>query len=229
MKRSKHMANYSAEITQKFLDKYKELEYIENYDRARFEKIRRTDVQLFDTLRHIRNCLTHTPKIYDEFPFHVSDYSLSLLEETISKIMLKVIEIGTPIDKIKTVPESMSIMDALVFMDKNNISSVPIFDEKGFVKFVISNRAILHLLATLPDDASGETPISEISEYFGLNSNKDIYFAFMAEDDYAFDAKQLFIGYNGEHKSCHLIFITEDGRRDQPVKAIVTPRDVFEL
>ena len=72
--------------------------------------------------------------------------------------------------------------------------------------------------------------INLVANYMiGFNlANKDIYFGFMASDDYAFDAKQVFVGYNGEHKSCHLIFVTENGRADEPVLAIITPRDVYD-
>lgn len=222
------MDEYSAEITQQFLDNYKKLEYIENYDRARFEKIRRTDVQLFDTLRHIRNCLTHTPKKFDNFPFHVSKFTLETLNAAISRIMLKTIEVGTKRENIKVVDENMDIFEAIKFMDDNNISSMPMFDEKGCIKYVVSNRAILSILAHLDDIKEGSSKVKDYSEFFALRANKDVYFGFMASDDYAFDAKQVFVGYNGEHKSCHLIFVTENGRADEPVLAIITPRDVYD-
>ena len=223
------MATNNAEITQKFLDEYKTFEYIEENDSNRFEAIKKHYNVEFNSLRHIRNCLTHTPKINGDFPFHVADYVLETLEEMINKLVVKAYDVGVKKDNIKTLSPDTNVLHAMRFMDHHHITNVPIFDEKGCVRYVVSMRTIFSILANEEYEEDKAYTIEDLKEKFDINNSKDLYYLFLAKDAFAFDAKQYFIGYNKEHKRCALIFITEHGLRNEPVLAIVSPGDVFNI
>ena len=223
------MATYNAEITQKFLDEYKTFEYIEENDPHRFEIIKKQHYVEFNALRHIRNCLTHTPKVNGDFPFHVADYVLETLEEIINKLVVKAYDVGVKKDKIKTLSPDTDVLHAMRYMDHHHITNVPIFDEKGCVRYVVSTRTIFSILANAEYDENRSYTIEDLKDKFDINNSKDLYYLFLAKDTFAFDAKQYFIGYNKEHKRCALIFITEHGLRNEPVLGIVSPGDVFNI
>ena len=223
------MATYKAEITQKFLDEYKTFEYIEQNDPHRFEMIKKQYYVEFNTLRHIRNCLTHTPKVNGDFPFLVADYMLETLEEMINKLVVKAYDIGVKKENIKTLSPDTNILHAMHFMDHHHITNVPIFDEKGCVRYVVSVRTIFSILANEEYDENRIYNIEDLKDKFDIENSKDLYYLFLPKDTFAFDAKQHFIGYNNEHKRCALIFITEHGLRNEPVLGILSPGDVFNI
>jgi len=226
------MDEYTSENTRKFLETYKQLEYLETIDPERVGRIKRANSQLFDTFRHIRNCLTHTPKNFsDDYCLHVSGFTLNTLESFIHQMVTKALEEGTKVEKLLVAKPSDDINLAIKNMDKYNYVNLPVLDEKGVVQYVVSNRAIISVLANIPAtyEADRKYTISDFKDYFSLNANKDIYFDFMSKDAFAYDAKMKFIGYNSDHKRCSLIFITENGRKNEPILGIVSPSDVLDL
>jgi len=227
------MENYTSENTRKFLETYKQLEYLERCEPERYQRVKESNYQLFDTFRHIRNCLTHTPKtLDDEYVFHVSNHVLGYLEQVVHQIVTKAIDEGTRLEKIRSAKPEEFLYDILRLMDRLNYSNLPVLDDRGVVKYVVSNRAILSALAhssTNDYDPNARYTVEDFKDFFGLDSCKDIYYEFMSKETYAYEAKMKFIGYNAEHKRCSLIFITQTGNKNEPLLGLVSPRDVLDF
>lgn len=227
------MNNYTSENTSKFLETYKKLEFLESIDPTRYERIKRSNYQLFDTFRHVRNCLTHTPKtLNDNYIFHVSNEILELLESIVHQMVTKAIEEGTRVESIYTAKATDTINDSILIMDRKNYANLPVLDDKGVVKYVVSNRAIISALASNMNqeyDRNVKYTIEDLKEFFELDANKDIYYEFMDINTYAYEAKMKFIGYNPDHKRCSLIFITKNGSKNEPILGLVSPSDVLDI
>ena len=82
---------YSKEITDMFLIRYRELETIQQNNNSKYQYLLNNYRSELDLFRHIRNDLSHDV-IAANYPFIVSKYCLDLLESLLNKVKEKAYE-----------------------------------------------------------------------------------------------------------------------------------------
>ena len=223
------MNKYLPEYTSLFLEKYRELERIKSVDEERYNRFRNTNMQIFELFRQARNCLTHTPKLNGDYPLLVSKDVLDALETYIKKMSLKVVDVAKPISKLKTLDINSPIKDALKLMKDNDFSHIPIFDKDHHLLHVVSERSIVSLLADTGIVYDETTLLSEYKQYFVVANNKEEVYEYIARNSYAYEAKDIFNKYAEKGLKCGAIFVTENGKKEESVIAMLTSWDVFEI
>ena len=223
------MNKYTQELTTKFLEKYRELETIKSIDEDRYNRFRETNIQMFELFRQARNCLTHTPKVNGGYPLLISDAVYNSLENYIRKMTLKVSDVAKPISKLKTIDVKSPIKEALHLMKENDFSHIPIFDEKNRLLYVVSERSIVSLLADTGIVYDDTTSLSNYKEYFSITNNKEEIYVYLPRNAYAYEAKDIFNRYAEKGLKCGAIFITETGKKEEAILAMMTSWDVFDI
>lgn len=220
---------YTQEITQKFLEKYRELETIKSIDEPRFNRFRNSNMQMFELFRQARNCLTHTPKVNGGYPILISDAVYEALEVYVRKMSLKVVDVFKPLTKLKTLSIDSPIKKALKLMNDNDFSHIPIFDKDNHLSFVISEKSIVALLADTGIVYDDSTLLSHYKQYFGVDNNKEEVYVYISRYAYAYEAKDIFNKFAEQGMKCGAIFVTENGKRSEAVLGMLTSWDVFDI
>lgn len=237
-------ARTGAETTESFLDTYRRLEqalknnkrYSQNnpYENAivRFANShegRPYKISL-DLIREVRNLLTHSPKIGDEFPIEPS----AALHEKLTEILYLVehpepaLSFAVPSDQIyKTSPQE-NALTVMRTMEKAGFSHVPVVVRSKMIG-VFSKTSVFSYLIHRYAQAVDETlTIADFSEYIDFAYRNGDRYEFVAKDALAADVRDMFdISLNRRGRRISAVFITESGAADSELLGMITPWDIL--
>lgn len=221
--------NYSKEITQKFLEKYKKLEEIEKRSSNRYEYIRHYYSNKLDTFRYLRNLLAHNTTEEFEFPAIVADSILNDLENILNEVNEKVYFKMIPFHKLYTAKMSSSLIDILNEMYTKNFSYIPVLDENDIIIGVFTENCILSYIAKneigiLYDN---KTLLEEFKEFIPLAKNQNEEFLFFSRNEYYYKVKESFNNVYKDGKRLSAVFITEAGKSNEKILGMITAWDIL--
>ena len=218
--------DYSLTITKEYLDEYVKLEKIKENNQELYDRFYSYYKTQFEMFRNTRNTLVHNRVNESDYPLIVSKFMLDSIRIMIKKMSLKAINVCTMVQKIKTVDLNTPIYDALILMNKNNYSYLPVLEE-GKVKYVVSEKAIVSILTDNKEGILFDKTITleYYSKYFLLGNNPNEYYSFVDKNKLAFDVREDF-GKILNDKKCGLVFITQNGKKDESILGMVTLWDV---
>ena len=136
---------YSKEITDLFLIRYRKLEQIQKNQIAKYQYIKRyysSDIELF---RHIRNNLSHN-EVGSNYPFIVSKSVLDKIEFILKEVEEKAFKYCIKGNELSYVYFDTKFERVLSLMSKHHYSYLPVVDNKHVVKGIISGDSIIDLL-----------------------------------------------------------------------------------
>ncbi len=224
-----------------FLDLYKQLEqslkinYFSDSGRyesvvARFENSSASG-DLKDeigSIREIRNLLQHHPKVGGQYIVEPSDSIMDALRKAIRRASHPklAIDFGVPEQRIfKTTLES-GLMRVIRVMQERGFSHVPVIEE-GKLYGVLSAYSVFEFIAQqgvaiLTDT----TKVKAMRDYLPVGKHKNEYYLFMPKTATFTDADKAFEKRDSRGRRLVVIFITETGKQDEPILAMLTPWSV---
>ena len=216
---------YSKEITDMFLIRYRELETIQQNNNSKYQYLLNNYRSELDLFRHIRNDLSHDV-VAANYPFIVSKSCLDLLESLLNKVKEKAYEYAKKGKKLVCVYENATIKNVLSLMSKYHFSYIPIVNEQHVIIGVISSDSMIDLLYL--NKANNEALVKDYMDLFSLTKNENAFFIFIKKDTYFYELKQNLNNYYNEDRKLGIIFITKSGNKDEPLLGLLTPWDVLK-
>ena len=216
---------YSKEITDMFLIRYRELETIQQNNNSKYQYLLSNYRSELDLFRHIRNDLSHDV-VDSHYPFIVSKSCLDLLESLLNKVKEKAYEYAKKGKKLVCVYENATIKNVLSLMSKYHFSYIPVVDEKHVITGVISSDSMIDLIHT--NKVNDGSLVKDYKELFSLTNNENAFFVFIKKDTYFYELKQNLNKYYNEDRKLGIIFITKTGSIEEPLLGLLTPWDVLK-
>ena len=178
-----------------------------------------------DYCRVVRNFLVHTPKVNGQYPIIPSPDMITFLKKCINRIKNPPMAIDYAIkrsnmffarlnDSVITVAHHMSIKKFTHVPVFNNGKLVGVFSSDVIYGYVCSHPSI-----TLTQD----TQMSDFIEYLPVHAHSAEYFAFIPTETPLHEVASLFKVDVKSLKQLSAIFLTENGRNDEHIEAMITP------
>lgn len=232
------MANDRVE---EFLDLYKKLEqllkmYYAN-DRGKYESVVvrfenshecRDHKNELTAIREIRNLLQHNPKVGGRYIVEPSDEIMNGLREVIRLIENPrlAIDFGIKERHIYKATLKSGMMKVLRVMNERGYSHIPVMDN-GVLFGVISSYTLFEFITEQGMQIlTEETPINAMRDYLPINRHKQEFFLFMSRQATFKDADEAFERRDSKGRRLSAIFITENGRPEEHILAMLTPWSV---
>lgn len=229
----------STNITEEFLDKYKQMENIvrneynlgDNDSIVNFlinsKEFKHIENEL-DLCRDTRNLLSHNPKINGEYLVYPSEEMIKLLDEVIQKVTKPLKASNVMVKKSELCFKSMQdkVKDAMITMKEHSYKYIPILED-GVLVGMFSAKTILDIMTSegvdsFKDDATFES----ISKYIAIENVSSKTFAFVGNSTPLCEVKDIF-KEDVEHKErINIIFVTQHGKSDEKLLGIITAWEI---
>ena len=229
----------STNITEEFLDKYKQMENIvrneynlgDNDSIVNFlinsKEFKHIENEL-DLCRDTRNLLSHNPKINGEYLVYPSEEMIKLLDEVIQKVTKPLKASNVMVKKSELCFMSMQdkVKDAMTTMKEHSYKYIPILED-GVLVGMFSAKTILDIMTSEGVDAFKDDAIFEsISKYISIENVSSKTFAFVGNSTPLCEVKDIF-KEDVEHKErINIIFVTQHGKSDEKLLGIITAWEI---
>lgn len=228
--------------TDKFLQLYKQLEY--DGRRIFFPNAKENESIIgrlisvpqlkpykedLDYCRVVRNFLTHNPKVNGTYPIVPSKEMIELLEKCI-KIVTNppdALNYAVQLDNIMTASLEEKVVDVVQKMNESTYTHVPVLKKGKIIGVFSDNTVYSKMCAERTINITNETTIKEFEDYIPFNKHLNEYFEFVPRKTMLFEIQELFHDNMKRHKLLAVVFITENGRRDEEILGMVTPWDLL--
>lgn len=227
--------------TDEFLDLYKKLEQLlkQNYsnDRGHYESVvaryenSRDCGNMKDELnsiREIRNLLQHIPKINNRYIIEPSEDIMKALHVILDRVEHPrlAIDFGVPDGKIYKASLGSSLLKVINAMKEKGFSHVPII-ENNKLYGVLSSYAVFEFVTEQGMQIlSDETKVKDMKSYLPIDRHRNEYYRFMPKTTTFIEADEAFEKRDEKRRRLVSIFITDHGRNDEPIRAMLTPWSV---
>lgn len=223
-----------------FIDKYKQLEeavritynldyhdsisyYLSNHEKYKKYK----DEIIY--CKEVRNLLSHKKKISGNFSVEPTKEMIEFLDSLINKIKnrKKCLEIQTPLKNLFYQSLNGKVKDTIKIMNERHFSNVPIL-EKGFLIGILNQNAILDYIASEENSfIDDKLTFNDIKEYISLDNKENNDYLFYSVHKYAEQLEEEFENLKRNGKKIKIVFLTENGKREEKLKGIITPWDII--
>lgn len=227
--------------SQLFLDLYKQIEdHLDekyrnsrrHYTSAVYEFIKDYESapvrENLDICRHIRNLMSHSANMDGEPVVVPSQPVVDALREVldfVSKPPLA-IDYATRGDRVLKVGVNQKVLRVMELMEKNGYSHVPVMKEDRFYGVFSSGSVMRYLLKNRGRGLTPDTTVKELRGYLAVEEHIENYEFVPADATYIY-VRQRFEQVRARNKRVSVIFITKDGKPDQPLLGMLTPWDVL--
>lgn len=183
-----------------------------------------------DYCRVVRNFLTHNPKVGGVYPIIPSPEMLKLLEKCLLAITNppKAINYSIPIDKIFTTTLDEKVSDVITIMNKFIYTHVPVTDNEKFIGIFSESTIYTYICRCGSAHINENTLIREFIDYLPPDEHINEYFAFIQKDALLHEVQDLFKYTLRRNKLLTVVYLTETGKRTEPILGMITPWDLLE-
>ena len=226
---------------QLFLDLYKQIEdeLEDKYRNARrhyasvvFEFIKDYESapvrDKLDVCRHIRNLMAHSANMDGEPVVEPSQPVVDALREVLDFVRRPplALEYATKGERVLKVNAKQKVLRVMEVMEKNGYSHVPVMKENRFYGVFSVGSVFRYLLKNGGKGVTPETTIRDMRGYLAVVEHIENYEFVPATATYIY-VRQRFEQVRAKNKRVSVIFITQDGKPDQPLLGMLTPWDVL--
>ena len=226
---------------QLFLDLYKQIEdeLEDKYRNARrhyasvvFEFIKDYESapvrDKLDVCRHIRNLMAHSANMDGEPVVEPSEPVVDALREVLDFVRRPplALDYATRGERVLKVNARQKVLRVMEVMEKNGYSHVPVMKEERFYGVFSVGSVFRYLLKNGGKGVTPETTIRDMRGYLAVEEHIENYEFVPATATYIY-VRQRFEQVRAKNKRVAVIFITQDGRPDQPLLGMLTPWDVL--
>lgn len=197
-------------------------EYINHYESAPVR-------ESLNLCREIRNLMTHNANLGGEPIVEPSEPVVESLRRTLEYVRRPplALEFATTGSRILCAGLSERVLKLMATMEKNGFSHIPIIEKKEFLG-VFSVSTIFSRVLRQPELCiTPETTIRELSRLLPVDRHIENY-AFVSRETTSIQARRMFETIRGRNKRLSVIFITETGKREEPLLGMLTPWDVMK-
>ena len=227
--------------TEEFLDLYRQLEdaleekYIgrkRKYSSVVIEFLNSKESNPFkdklNLAREIRNLLSHSAKIEGQDIVTPSDNIGKGLREIITYLEKPplAIEFATKPENILFANINQTVLKVMGLMQKNGFSHVPVLENGKFVGVFSKATIFEYVLSNAQKQITRQTSLKQLKEFFAFSTHSENY-CFEQMDISLFSAIKIFDTVSEKNKRVSVIFITENGRPNERILAMLTPLDVM--
>ena len=224
-----------------FLDLYKQMEDAleEKYRNARrhfssavfeFQKDYESEPvrDKLDICRHIRNLMAHSANMDGEPVVVPSQPVVDALQEVVDFVNRPplAMEYATRAERVLKVGPDQRVLRVMELMEKNGYSHVPVMKDGRFYGVFSVGSVFRYLLRRKGRGLDPEATVKDLKGYLAVEEHTENY-EFVAADATYIEVRKRFEQPRAKNKRVAVIFITQDGRRDQPLLGMLTPWDVL--
>lgn len=229
------------ERVDEFLDLYKKLEKVlkvyYNNDSGRYENV----VARFEhsrasgnmkaeltSIREIRNLLQHNPKINGKYVIQPSPEIINALREMIDMIEnpKRAIDFGVKYDQIYKATLTSSLLKVINVMKERGFSHIPIIENNKLYGVLSAYSVFEFVTEQGMQILTEETKVRDMKSYLPISRHRNESYLFMPKDATFTDADEAFEKRDSKGRRLVAIFITEHGKPDEPILAMLTPWSV---
>lgn len=226
---------------QLFLDLYKQIEdeLEDKYSNARrhyssvvYEFIKDYESapvrDKLDICRHIRNLMAHSANMEGLPVVEPSQPVVDALREVLDFVRKPplALDFATRGDRVLKVGPSQKVLRVMELMEKNGYSHVPVMKDGCFYGVFSSGSVLRYLLKNRGKGLSPETTVRDMRGYLAVEEHIENYEFVPADATYIY-VRQRFEQVRAKNKRVSVIFVTQNGRTDQPLLGMLTPWDVL--
>lgn len=187
-------------------------------------EVERADV--LDFLRNLRNYLVHrNVDEYVEVSFRALEFLKREIEEFESPV--KASDVMLNEERVYDVSLNASTLEVLDAIYRNAYDVLPVVDEEKRVIGVFSLEVILKsIYRKKMGKIEKESELSDYREFIGIEDQIKERYEFAAPDEGIESIIRRFSSTE-DKKKLKMLFVTESGTKDSPLKGIITPHDVI--
>ena len=227
--------------TDEFLDLYKQLEQLlklkygndsQRYESvvARYENSRESG-DLKDeimAIREIRNLLQHTPKVNNRYIVEPSIDVMNALRAVIDQVEHPrlAVDFGVWERNIYKATLNSGLLKVLRVMKDRGFSHVPVIENNRLYGVLSAYTVFEFVTEQGMQILTEDTKIRDVQSYLPINRHKNEYYLFMSRKATFIEADEAFDKRDSKHRRLVSIFITENGKPDEPILSMLTPWSV---
>lgn len=183
-----------------------------------------------DLCREIRNLLSHNADGSGEAVVEPSPAMLDTMEKVIRHVQhpRMAIDFGTPQENILFAHPNDSAIDVIRHMQRMGYSHVPVRDRSGMVGVFSPGSLFRYIGNNGFDGLSDDLRIGELKTALDMDDARSEKYRFMPPDATLLAVREAFERRKTRNSRLSVVFITEDGTRDTPILAMLTPWDVLK-
>lgn len=184
--------------------------------------------RILNSLRQFRNALIHDYDMNRDGLFAITDKAIAFLKEELINLRnpRRAIDIGTKYETLLYGTLDTLIYPLLYKMLMKGFMQMPIVDSKGVLIGVFSPNTLLRYASEHQNEIKNDSKISQVKEYIYIEKHISEYYEFIKRDEILPNIVNMFDTYTKRGKKLVMIFVTQNGRSDEPIQAIITPYDV---
>ena len=179
-------------------------------------------------IREIRNLIQHNPKINGRYIVEPSEDIINALKQVIYRVTHPklAIDFGVKEPQIYKASLESGLMRVIQVMQERGFSHVPII-ENGRLYGVLSAYSVFEFVAQQGMAILTETmKVKTMRDYLPIGKHRNEYYLFMPQDATFSDADEAFEKRDSKGRRLVVIFISEHGKQDEPILAMLTPWSV---
>ncbi len=186
--------------------------------------------RILNEIRQIRNALVHDFDMNKDSLISISDKTLSFLEKEIVELTHPkcAIDICTPYKKLLFAKLDDDVNKIMKIMLEKGFLQFPIIDDYQHLLGVLSPNTIMQYIALKNKNISDEK-VYDLDGYFPIKKHISEHYTFVKEKELMQNVANLFDKMYENGKRLAVIFVTKDGREDQPILGVITPFDILKL
>lgn len=168
----------------------------------------------------LRNQVVHGFRLEQHHYLLASDYAIEQIKKIYEHLTKPPTIERWCAQDIPSVHPTTTMREVLQLLETHDLPGLPIIDEKAVYQTTLFLRDVV--LATAHEGFL-ETPISD----WARSRSKQAIF--MPSDASVYEIEWLFSVARDEEKHNELVWVTETGHPDEPIKGIITPADLRKL
>lgn len=183
-----------------------------------------------DLCREVRNLLSHRSQFEGESPVIPAESLIHFLEGLVAYLSdpPTALGIATKTQDLLLATRGNCIAELLSVMEKNGFSHVPVM-EGEYLYGVFSAGVFGAYFKASPELPLGaDAKIESVYPYLPINKHSCEQYAFVSSGTAYETVKHLFATKGPHKKRMAAVFVTEGGKRDEPLLGIITPWDVLK-
>ncbi len=182
-----------------------------------------------DYCRVVRNFLSHNPRVGSNYAIEPSKEMVDFLRELVEHIdnPLTAYDYSIKINNMYNVDLKSNIVDVVHHMQIMGFTHVPVLDNGLLFGVFSANVLYTYLSHTQGKIESFDTEMALLAEYLPIHKHTNEYFAFMSRNKSLYEVTRLFKIDVRSMKQLAAVFLTENGRADEKILAMLTPYSIL--
>lgn len=182
-----------------------------------------------DYCRVVRNFLVHNPKVNGEYAVIPSDKLIDFMQRCVDMIKspMKAIDYAIKINNMYTAALSSKVLDVIRHMRTNGFTHVPVMENNRLIGVFSANVLFGYLSDARFEDITLGARMEQFVDHLALQNHTNEYFIFMSKNVTLYEVSRRFKIDAKTMKQLCAVFLTENGRSDEKVLAMITPYSIL--